>query len=271
MQASIRLKWYQYKRHYFDFLKVLFGIVGFEALILYIQKKGFLENFETTRMTLFLLLFSTGLLILVQTSISISRERSILERDFFSGLSRLSFSIASLLFESINAVIEALVFVLAYLTLAFYFAFDLPEKGSYFQSFLLEVFITVVLVYLSSHFIALLVSVLTGNSEISSVILAVIIGIVQFSLAGTILQLPKAISKFSALTFLSYGHKVFGMSNDLYHLPSVMAKFHIPIEKGQLNQFKASHAAILGDWSMLAIHAVAYALIFMLLLIYRKK
>ena len=38
MQASIRLKWYQYKRHYFDFLKVLFGIVGFEALILYIQK-----------------------------------------------------------------------------------------------------------------------------------------------------------------------------------------------------------------------------------------
>ena len=40
-----------------DFVKVLLGIVAFEGLILYIQDKGFLKDFETTRMTLFLLLF----------------------------------------------------------------------------------------------------------------------------------------------------------------------------------------------------------------------
>ena len=52
-----------------DFVKVLLGIVAFEGLILYIQDKGFLKDFETTRMTLFLLLFSTSLLIVVQNSI----------------------------------------------------------------------------------------------------------------------------------------------------------------------------------------------------------
>ena len=31
-----------------DFVKVLLGIVAFEGLILYIQDKGFLKDFETT-------------------------------------------------------------------------------------------------------------------------------------------------------------------------------------------------------------------------------
>ena len=57
MNAALRLSWYKFKHHYMDFVKVLLGIVAFEGLILYIQDKGFLKDFETTRMTLFLLLF----------------------------------------------------------------------------------------------------------------------------------------------------------------------------------------------------------------------
>ena len=72
MNAALRLSWYKFKHHYMDFVKVLLGIVAFEGLILYIQDKGFLKDFETTRMTLFLLLFSTSLLIVVQNSIYIS-------------------------------------------------------------------------------------------------------------------------------------------------------------------------------------------------------
>ena len=94
MNAALRLSWYKFKHHYMDFVKVLLGIVAFEGLILYIQDKGFLKDFETTRMTLFLLLFSTSLLIVVQNSIYISKERSVLNRDFFSGLSRSAFALA---------------------------------------------------------------------------------------------------------------------------------------------------------------------------------
>ena len=96
MNAALRLSWYKFKHHYMDFVKVLLGIVAFEGLILYIQDKGFLKDFETTRMTLFLLLFSTSLLIVVQNSIYISKERSVLNRDFFSGLSRSAFALASM-------------------------------------------------------------------------------------------------------------------------------------------------------------------------------
>ena len=97
-----------------DFVKVLLGIVAFEGLILYIQDKGFLKDFETTRMTLFLLLFSTSLLIVVQNSIYISKERSVLNRDFFSGLSRSAFALASMGIHAFFAVLETIVFILSY-------------------------------------------------------------------------------------------------------------------------------------------------------------
>ena len=47
MNAALRLSWYKFKHHYMDFVKVLLGIVAFEGLILYIQDKGFLKDFET--------------------------------------------------------------------------------------------------------------------------------------------------------------------------------------------------------------------------------
>ena len=110
MNAALRLSWYKFKHHYMDFVKVLLGIVAFEGLILYIQDKGFLKDFETTRMTLFLLLFSTSLLIVVQNSIYISKERSVLNRDFFSGLSRSAFALASMGIHAFFAVFETIVF-----------------------------------------------------------------------------------------------------------------------------------------------------------------
>ena len=74
MNAALRLSWYKFKHHYMDFVKVLLGIVAFEGLILYNPRQGILKDFETTRMTLFLLLFSTSLLIVVQNSIYISKN-----------------------------------------------------------------------------------------------------------------------------------------------------------------------------------------------------
>ena len=114
MNAALRLSWYKFKHHYMDFVKVLLGIVAFEGLILYIQDKGFLKDFETTRMTLFLLLFSTSLLIVVQNSIYIYKERSVLNRDFFSGLSRSAFALASMGIHAFFAVLETIVFILSY-------------------------------------------------------------------------------------------------------------------------------------------------------------
>ena len=121
MNAALRLSWYKFKHHYMDFVKVLLGIIAFEGLILYIQDKGFLKDFETTRMTLFLLLFSTSLLIVVQNSIYISKERSVLNRDFFSGLSRSAFAIASMGIHAFFAVLETIVFILSYSIFSKYF------------------------------------------------------------------------------------------------------------------------------------------------------
>ena len=269
--ASLRLSFYKFKSSWTDFIKVLLGILLFEVLIVYIQKKEFLAQFETTRMTTFLLLFSSALLILVQNAIYISKERSVLDRDFFSGLSRTGFAGATLLFNTGYAVIEALVFVGGYHWVANLFDKDLKNKGIVFASFDSDLFVTVLLVFLSAHFLALVISSLVGTSEISSVILAVVVGIVQFALAGTVLQLPKAISWTEKGIFLGAGHKAFGAINDLRGIPSQMAKFGIALPKAQLNQFSASHSAMLDAWQALFWHAVVYAVCFVLLLRYKKR
>lgn len=176
MNAALRLSWYKFKHHYMDFVKVLLGIVAFEDLILYIQDKGFLKDFETTRMTFFLLLFSTSLLIVVQNSIYISKERSVLNRDFFSGLSRSAFALASMGIHAFFAVLETIVFILSYSVFSKFFDKEFPDAGNIFGSYRWEVGITVLLVFLASHFIALFISALVGKSEITSVILAVVVG-----------------------------------------------------------------------------------------------
>ncbi|MFR1099010.1 MAG: serine/threonine protein kinase, partial [Streptococcus thermophilus] len=148
---ALRLSWYKFKHHYMDFVKVLLGIIAFEGLILYIQDKGFLKDFETTRMTLFLLLFSTSLLIVVQNSIYISKERSVLNRDFFSGLSRSAFAIASMGIHAFFAVLETIVFILSYSVFSKFFDKEFQTLVIFF--FLpLGGWITVLLVFLASHF-----------------------------------------------------------------------------------------------------------------------
>lgn len=271
MAAALRLNWYKFRNNVTDFIKILVGILIFEGLILYIQDKGFFKDFETTRMTLFLLLFSSSLLIMVQNSIYISKERDILDRDFFSYLSRWGFSVALLFFNTVFAFIETLFFCIGFYFFANYFDKDLPSEGQVFDQYWLEIGVTVLLVFLCSHFIALLISALTGKSEITSVILAVMLGIMQFSLSGTILHLPKAIKEVTKFIFLGYGHKVFGMTNKLENLPSAMATFNVPIPKVQLEQFEASKSVIIKDWYLLGIHVIGYALIFILILNYKRS
>lgn len=271
MNAALRLSWYKFKHHYMDFVKVLLGIVVFEGLILYIQDKGFFEDFETTRMTLFLLLFSTSLLIVVQNSIYISKERSVLNRDFFSGLSRSAFAWASMGIHAFFAFLETLVFTVSYAIFSQIFDKDFPKDGQFFGAYLWEVGLVVFLVFLASHFIALFISALVGKSEITSVILAVVVGIVQFSLSGTILALPKAIDWVQRFIYLGYGHKLFGLSSDLADLPSSLAKYGVKVPKGQLEAFQGSNGDFWGQWGALLLHCIIYALLFFVTIQKKEK
>ncbi|MEQ9810443.1 ABC transporter permease [Streptococcus jiangjianxini] len=269
--AALRLSWYKFKHHYMDFIKVLLGILIFEGLIIYIQKKEFLITFENTRMTLFLLLFSSSLLILVQNSIYISKERAILNRDFFSTLNRWTFVLASLVFHTLFALVETLVFVSGFHYFSDLFDKTLETKGQTLGNFSIEIGVTVFLVFLCAHFMALLVSSLVGSNDNTSVVLSVILGIMQFSLSGTVLQLPKGIDGITSLIFLSYGHKAMGMTNQLATIKSAMAKFQVPLPKSQLNMFEASSSAMISHWTSLLGHASIYGLLFLLVLVYKKE
>lgn len=271
MSAALRLSWYKAKHAWGDFIKVLLGILAFEVLILFIEKKGFLVNFEQTRMTLFLLIFSSSLLVLVQTSIYISKERTILDRDFFSALDPRAFAFSTLLFNTIYAGIEALVFNWGYQLISQWFNKELEVEGIIFKSFGLEVTLTIFLIFLASHFLGLLISALVGDNEITSVILAVVAGIAQFSLSGTILRLPESIEKMQNFIFLSMGHRLFSATNKLETIPGSMAKYHIPVEKWSLDLFKLSSGDMWRGYIILLLHALVYAGLFVIALSIKKE
>ena len=127
------------------------------------------------------------------------------------------------------------------------------------------------LVFLASHFIALFISALVGKSEITSVILAVVVGIMQFSLSGTILSLPKAIDWVQKFIYLGYGHKLFGISSDLSDLPSSLAKYGVPVPKSQLEAFQGSTGEFWGQCWTLVLHCLVYALLFFVTLQKKEK
>ena len=271
MNAALRLSWYKFKHHYMDFVKVLLGIVAFEGLILYIQDKGFLKDFETTRMTLFLLLFSTSLLIVVQNSIYISKERSVLNRDFFSGLSRSAFALASMGIHAFFAVLETIVFILSYSVFSKFFDKEFPDAGHIFGSYRWEVGITVLLVFLASHFIALFISALVGKSEITSVILAVVVGIMQFRCRELSCLCQKPLIGYKNLSILVMATSFFGISSDLSDLPSSLAKYGVPVPKSQLEAFQGSTGEFWGQWRALILHCLVYALLFFVTLQKKEK
>ena len=152
-----------------------------------------------------------------------------------------------------------------------YFDKEFPDAGHIFSSYRWEVGITVLLVFLASHFIALFISALVGKSEITSVILAVVVGIMQFSLSGTILSLPKAIDWVQKFIYLGYGHKLFGISSDLSDLPSSLAKYGVPVSKSQLEAFQGSTGDFWGQWWALVLHCLVYALLFFVTLQKKEK
>ena len=127
------------------------------------------QKHHTTMLTLFLLLFSTSLLIVVQNSIYISKERSVLNRDFFSGLSRSAFALASMGIHAFFAVLETIVFILSYSVFSKFFDKEFPDAGHIFGSYRWEVGITVLLVFLASHFIDKMY--LTQRQHLHSVLL----------------------------------------------------------------------------------------------------
>lgn len=96
-------------------------------------------------------------------------------------------------------------------------------------------------------------------------------GIAQFSLSGTILQLPKSIEKVQDFIFLGYGHKIFGASNDLRNIPGMMAKYHVPIQKSALKHFQLSQGDMKQDFLILFAHALVYGLLFCLVLRFKKE
>ena len=160
------------------------------------------------------------------------------------------------------AVLETIVFILSYSVFSKFFDKEFPDAGHILVPYRWEVGITVLLVFLASHFIALFISALVGKSEITSVILTVVVGIMQFSLSGTILSLPKAIDWVQKFIYLGYGHKLLGFLVICPDLPSSLAKYRVPVPKSQLEAFQGSTGEFWGQWWALVLHCLVYALLF---------
>ena len=169
------------------------------------------------------------------------------------------------------AVLETIVFILSYSVFSKFFDKEFPRRWSYFWFLPLGSWDYSASGFLGFAFHCPFISALVGKSEITSVILAVVVGIMQFSLSGTILSLPKAIDWVQKFIYLGYGHKLFGISSDLSDLPSSLAKYRVPVPKSQLEAFQGSTGEFWGQWWALVLHCLVYALLFFVTLQKKEK
>lgn len=241
------------------------GIFGLVFLMIWIKSKTLFVTFEDTRMTTFLLLFSTSLLILVGNCTYISGTREILDRDFGNPnkmfrLSRFYFWLATCLSHIVLAALETVIFVLG-----FRCAISVFQTSSPLYYSVVKVSVVVFLTFICAHFFALFLSAVTFENSIFSVRLAIIIGILQFSLSNTIIFLPKFLTGVKKFIFLGYAHQAIGGVFDIDNFPSALQnrglnvpQAQIPVE--QLEMFTRSDV-FLYVW-LLFIHLFVYFLLF---------
>lgn len=203
-----------------------------------------------------MMLFSTSLLILINSCLTISKERRILERDFESGLSRLHYVFFLLLFNAIYAMIETFFFFGSLVLSSRFFNVDIPKAD------IRQILVTILLMFISVHFLGLFISSICGESSSSSVIYSGIVGIGQFVLSGTIIELPDSIETLSNLTFLSFAHKNIMGIFDIGQLPSALESFQVIIPKEELDLFKSSTSVLIKNEGYLLLHLVLYLSLF---------
>ncbi|MBQ1489412.1 MAG: ABC transporter permease [Eubacterium sp.] len=144
----------------------------------------------------------------------ICRERSIIKREHRTGMHITSYVSAHMIFQLIVCAIQALIMTAIYAA-----ATSFPSAGLITGSFVVDFYITMLLVIYSSDVLGLAISAIVKSTTAAMTVMPFIL-IVQLIFSGTIFPLTGAAKTVSDFTIAKWGQRVLCIEANLNELPS---------------------------------------------------
>ena len=209
------------------------------------------EQYEMTKSLLFALsccAFWIGMLNAIQ---EVCKERSILKREYMTGLSLNAYILSKILVLGGLCLIQSLM-----VTGVFGALVGLPDNGVFLPA-ALEIFLTTFLTALSAAAMGLFVSALFNNAD-RAMTVAPILLMPQILFSGLIFKLSGATEIISWAAICRWSMEGYGTTANLNGLPLKLQQEGVAIPHDAEAFFDFSAAHLLGDWGILVVFTVLF-------------
>lgn len=213
-------------------LLIFAAIVSF-LIALVLGNKMFLIK-EPTRTNFFAIICACIWIGIFNSIQVICRERDIIKREHRTGMHITSYVAAHMIFQFLICLVQALV-----MTGIYAMATHFPKHGLVTGSFIVDFFITMLLVTYASDVLGLMVSALVKSTTTAMTIMPFIL-IIQLIFSGTIFALTGPAKTVSDLTIAKWGQRVLNIEANLNELPSELLDSEIEMinEQEEINQIR---------------------------------
>lgn len=229
--------------------------VAIGILLKLVSNDGVFSIYEDTQTMLFSLSCASIWIGLFNSIQEICKERTILKREYMANLKLPLYTASKFIIQLCLAVVQAFL-----LTLVFAVSQGEYPKGIWLDSYVPEIFLTVVLTILASMSIGLLISafVKTGDKAMT---MAPFVLIVQLLFSGILFKLEDAAKYIAYLTVSKWSVESMGSILDLNSLTLRMQKDFPKLEHEVQDIYEHAGLHVLSHWGVL----LAMTLMFVLL------
>lgn len=228
-------------------------------LISFVANDQQFEQYEMTKSLLFALSCSAFWIGMLNAIQEICKERTILKREFMTGLSLSSYVLSKILVLGILCLIQSFL-----VSSVFAVLIGMPEEGLMIAPFV-EIFITTFLTAVSASAMGIFVSSLFTNAD-RAMTVAPILLMPQILFSGLIFKLDGATEILSWIAVCRWSMEGFGTTANLNELPLRLQQegVMIPHEAESFFEFSLSH--MWTTWSILILYSVIFLVIARLVL-----
>ncbi len=233
-------------------LLLLFQAPILAFLISFVADGEQFEQYEMTKSLLFALscsAFWVGMLNAIQ---EICKERSILKREYMTGLRLDSYILSKLAVLGLLSAVQSVL-----LTGVFTLLVGTPDDSVMLPAFL-ELLMTTFLTALSSASMGLLVSALFTNPD-RAMTVAPILLMPQILFSGLIFKLDGATELLSLIAICRWSMEGYGTTANLNSLPLRLQQQGVPIDHDREDFFEFDALHMLGTWGILLLYTAVFS------------
>ncbi|MGN0794273.1 MAG: ABC transporter permease [Aristaeellaceae bacterium] len=222
------------------------------------------EQYNMTKSLLFALSCSSFWIGMLNAIQEICKERTILKREYMSGLSLGSYLLSKIIVLGTLGLVQSLLLIST-----FTLTMGLPEAGVFMPPFA-ELFLTAWLTTLSATATGLFVSSLFRNPD-RAMTAAPLLLMPQMLFSGLLFKLSGFTEIISWFAICRWSMEGFGTTANLNSLPTSLQQQGLPVphEAESLFEYTAGH--LQSDWGIMVLFVVAFLLLALLVLPSIKK